>query len=50
TLIPLNLHWKRGRIKLDIGLGKGKKQHDKRQTIKDRDWSRRKSRIIKKIN
>ena len=50
TLIPLNLHWKRGRIKLDIGLGKGKKQHDKRQTIKERDWSRQKSRIIKKIN
>ena len=50
TLIPLNLHWKRGRIKLDIGLGKGKKQHDKRQTIKERDWSRQKSRLIKNLN
>ena len=50
TLIPLNFHWKRGKIKLEIGLGKGKKQHDKRQTIKERDWSRQKSRIIKKLN
>ena len=35
---------------VEIGLGKGKKQHDKRQTIKERDWSRQKSRIIKNIN
>ena len=47
TLVPLNLHWKRGRAKLDIGLAKGKKSHDKRATEKDRDWQREKERIMK---
>ncbi len=47
TLVPLNLHWKRGRVKLDIGLGKGKKQHDKRADTKDRDWQRQKERLLK---
>ncbi|MEX0706513.1 MAG: SsrA-binding protein SmpB [Woeseia sp.] len=47
TLVPLNLHWSRGRAKLDIGLAKGKKQHDKRATEKNRDWERQKSRILK---
>jgi len=47
TLVPLNLHWSRGRAKLDIGLAKGKKQADKRATIKDRDWQRQKARILK---
>ena len=47
TLVPLNLHWSRGRAKLDIGLAKGKKQTDKRATIKDRDWQRQKARILK---
>ncbi len=47
TLVPLNLHWTRGRVKLSIGLGKGKKQHDKRADKKDRDWARQKSRILK---
>lgn len=47
TLVPLNLHWSRGRAKLDIGLAKGKKQHDKRATEKERDWKRQKSRIMK---
>ena len=50
TLVPLNLHWTRGRVKLDVGLAKGKKQHDKRQSAKDRDWQRQKARIIKSIN
>ena len=50
TLIPLNLHWSHGRAKLDIGLAKGKKQHDKRATQKDRDWQRQKARIIKSSN
>lgn len=50
TLVPLNLHWSKGRVKLDIGLAKGKKQHDKRATEKDRDWKRQKSRILKASN
>jgi SsrA-binding protein len=47
TLVPLRLHWKNGKAKLEIGLAKGKKAHDKRATEKDRDWSREKSRIMK---
>jgi len=47
TLVPLNLHWKRGRAKLEIGLAKGKKTHDKRATEKERDWQREKQRIMK---
>ena len=48
ALVPLNLHWVKGRAKLDIGIAKGKKQHDKRATDKDRDWRRQKERILKK--
>lgn len=47
TLVPLDLYWMRGRAKLKIGLAKGKKQHDKRASIKDRDWQRDKQRILK---
>lgn len=47
TLVPLNLHWSRGKAKLDIGLAKGKKQHDKRAARKDRDWERQKAKILK---
>jgi len=47
TLVPLDLHWTRGRAKLNIGLAKGKKQHDKRAADKDRDWARQKARILK---
>lgn len=47
TLVPLALYWKRGRAKLEIGLAKGKKQHDKRATEKERDWQREKQRILK---
>ncbi len=47
TLVPLNLHFTRGRVKLDIGLAKGKKQHDKRAATKDRDWQRQKERLLK---
>lgn len=50
TLVPLNLHWSRGRAKLEIGLAKGKKQHDKRATTKERDWQRQKARILKSSN
>lgn len=47
TLIPLALYWKRGRAKLEIGLAKGKKLHDKRATEKDRDWQRQKDRLVR---
>ncbi|MBA3564740.1 MAG: SsrA-binding protein SmpB [Gammaproteobacteria bacterium] len=47
TLVPLALYWKRGKAKLDIGLAKGKKQHDKRADQKERDWQRQKSRLMK---
>lgn len=47
TLLPLNMHFARGRIKLEIGLAKGKKQHDKRQADKEREWSREKQRVLK---
>ena len=45
TLVPLNLHYSNGRIKCEIGLAKGKKLHDKRETAKERDWEREKARI-----
>ncbi len=47
TLVPLDLHWSKGRAKLNIGLAKGKKQHDKRASKKERDWERQKARILK---
>jgi SsrA-binding protein len=47
TLVPLNLHYTKGRIKLDVGLGKGKKEHDKRATEKDREWAREKQRLMR---
>lgn len=47
TLVPLDLHWTRGRAKLEIGLAKGKKAHDKRAAEKDRDWARQKQRVLK---
>lgn len=47
TLVPLDMHWTRGRAKLRIGLAKGKKQHDKRAAEKERDWQREKQRILK---
>ena len=47
TLVPLDLHWTRGRAKLQVGLAKGKKQHDKRADIKERDWNRQKDRIMR---
>ena len=47
ALVPLDLHWKAGRAKLNIGLARGKKQHDKRAATKDRDWQRQKARILK---
>ena len=47
TAVALAIYWKNGRIKAQIGLARGKKQHDKRAAEKDRDWSREKGRILK---
>lgn len=47
TLVPLNLHYARGRVKCEIGLAKGKKLYDKRETEKDRDWQREKARLMR---
>ncbi|HTU66843.1 MAG TPA: SsrA-binding protein SmpB [Steroidobacteraceae bacterium] len=47
TLVPLEMYWKGSRAKLRIGVAKGKKQHDKRATEKDRDWQRDKARILR---
>jgi len=47
TLVPLDLHYKAGRIKLEVGLAKGKKQYDKRATEREREWQREKQRIVK---
>ena len=47
TLMPLDMHYTRGRIKLEIGLAKGKKQHDKREAEKERDWQREKQRLLR---
>ena len=48
TVVPLSLYWKKGRAKIEIALAKGKKQHDKRATIKDRDWQREKQVLMKR--
>lgn len=50
TLVPLDMHYTRGKIKIQIGLAKGKKQYDKRATEKDRDWQREKARIVRAAN
>lgn len=50
TIIPLAIYWKKNRIKIKIALAKGKKTHDKRDSIKDRDWKRDQTRIMKKAN
>jgi len=47
TLVPLNLHYKGGRVKCDIALAKGKDLHDKRETEKKRDWEREKGRLMR---
>lgn len=47
TLVPLDLHYTRGRIKAEIGLAKGKKQHDKREDAKEKDWAREKQRLMR---
>ena len=47
TLVPLDMHYSRGRVKLEIGLAKGKKQHDKRQSMKEREWQREQQRLLR---
>ncbi|SAK54079.1 SsrA-binding protein SmpB [Caballeronia ptereochthonis] len=47
TLVPLNFHYKEGRVKCEIGLAKGKKLHDKRETEKKRDWDRERARLMR---
>jgi len=48
TLVPLDLHYLRGRVKLEVGLAKGKKQHDKREAEKDKDWKREQQRLMRR--
>lgn len=50
TLVPLDMHYTRGRIKLQIGLAKGKKQYDKRDAEKEKDWKREQGQILKRHN
>ncbi len=47
TLVPVKLYWKKGKAKVEVGVAKGKQQHDKRNTEKERDWQRQRSRIMK---
>jgi SsrA-binding protein len=47
TLVPLDMHYTRGRVKLEIGLAKGKKQFDKREAEKERDWKREQQRMLR---
>jgi SsrA-binding protein len=47
TLVPLDLHYKDGRVKVEIALAKGKAQHDKRETEKKRDWERERARLMR---
>lgn len=47
TMVPINLHYSKGRIKCEIGLAKGKKQYDKREAQQERDWQREQQRLIK---
>ncbi len=50
TVIPLSLYWKGNKVKVELGLAKGKRQHDKRDAEKDRDWERDKGRIMRERN
>ena len=47
TLVPLNLHFSKGRIKLEVGLGRGKLKHDKRAAEREKEWSREKQRLLR---
>lgn len=47
TLVPLKIYWTRGKAKVEVGLAKGKKQHDKRASLKEKEWQRNKNRVLK---
>ena len=47
TLVPLDLHYVRGRVKINIGLAKGKKQHDKRAAEREKEWKREQQRLLR---
>lgn len=47
TLIPTAMYWKKGKVKVEVALAKGKKEHDKRRSQKDRDWDRQKGRLLR---
>lgn len=49
TVVPLNLHWKKNKVKVDIALATGKKQYDKRESLKQKDWERQKQRLAKLV-
>ena len=49
TIVPINLHFKKGLIKIEIGLAKGKKQFDKRATIKEKEWKRQEQRLLREV-
>ena len=48
TVVPTAMYWSKGKVKVEIAIATGKRQHDKRKTQKDRDWERQKARIMKK--
>jgi SsrA-binding protein len=48
TLVPLNMHWRHSRVKIEIALARGKKQHDKRDSAKESEWQREQSKLLKK--
>jgi len=48
TVVPTAMYWKHNRVKVEICLAKGKQQHDKRATLKDKDWAREKQRVLKR--
>lgn len=48
TLVPIDMHYSRGRVKLEIGLAKGKRQHDKRAAEKEREWRRERERLMRR--
>ena len=48
TIVPTKMYFKKGKVKIELAIAKGKKQYDKRQTKKNRDWNRDKARYIRK--
>lgn len=48
ALIPLKFYWSKGKVKVDLGIGKGRKSHDKRDMQKDRDWQRQRQRLLRR--